>query len=144
MLTARDEVYQALFDLLSQTPGFASYWRRFPNIDQLKSAQKPALLMRQQRETLTSHFAAPPKYHIYVQLCIVVQTSVSRGATPAEDINPLIDAIEQALTPDFTGRLRLGMPDNVSRCWIEGDIQYFEAVNEDMSYVYVPVNIIAV
>lgn len=145
MIGTRESVYSAIFDLLSSTPGFASYWRRIPPVEQLNTAQKPALLMRQKTEQVTAYFAMPSKYHILIEVCIVVQTPVGPiDAVPAIAINELIDAIELQLAPSTSdGRLTLGNV-NIERVWIEGVVDIFEAITEDTSYAFVPIHVIAV
>lgn len=146
MLASREAVYGALFNLLSTTPGFASYWRQIPPISQLSNAQLPALMMRQKSEqAIPGGYAMPNKYVVTVELCIAASTPVSSSEViPAEILNPLIDAVEAQLEPNIvTGRLNFNDV-NVSDVVISGIIEYFEAISDDTSYAYIPISMVVV
>lgn len=157
MISTRETVYQALFDLLSSTPGFVSYFRKIVPVANISSGQQPALMMRQVTEQRqVKQFGAPPKYILTVEIILLIQSpTVAIDSTPAASINPLIDAVETQLTADppllsidgktllgKDGILNLGL-DNVERVWIEGLIEIFEAVegSNDQSVVVIPVHI---
>lgn len=145
MIVARDQVYAALFDLLKQTPGFSSYWRRFVPLKQLSSAQRPALMMRQVNENVTGMFGAPSKYKLLIDVLILASTPASPiNSVPSSILNPLIDAIETQLQPtNDVYRLALGQS-NISRVWIEGLIEIEEAISDDVSIAMIPIVVVCV
>jgi hypothetical protein len=145
MIGSREDIYQALFNRLSATSGFNSYWRKYPQLDLVNTAQMPALCMRQVNEQVTAKFGMPNQYKLMVELCIICHTSVSPiDQVPASVFNPLVDAVEAQLAPSTAnGKLDFGIP-NVSRVWIEGEIRYYGAISEDKSFIEIPISIVAV
>ena len=111
-IATREQVMTALFALLQSAAGFASYTRvaQF-DVNQL-SGNLPALVLYERRDaTPQSVIGAPPKRVMFPMVVVVGQVPET-SAPPAPPgmtlLNPLIDAVETALLPDFKGRLTLG------------------------------------
>ena len=155
----REQLYIALFAFLSKTPGFSSYYRRFVPLAQIGGAKMPALMMRQTNEQ--RHVNAPgqpAKYTVSVDLLVLCQTPTATGdSVPASTLNPLVDAVEAMFDPQTGGEtiwtpLGAAMADNVqtlglsnvSRVWIEGNIEFEEAVqgSTDISAALIPLHIV--
>src|SRR5271166_3813684 len=76
-------------------------------------------------------------------LCI--RHSSNPYAAPAIILNPLLDALEQALAPSMaTGIQNLGLPEMVQHAYIAGKIETDEGVLGDQAIAIVPVEIVCI
>ena len=109
-MTTRESIYSALYNLLHASASFASASRKFKMYTDLNASDFPALTMAQIHESYKNNGTGLPpsktfNCEVYVY-CSVDQSAT--GASPASQINTLLDAIDAALAPGPNGRQTLG------------------------------------
>jgi hypothetical protein len=137
----REEIYAAVFALVSAVPNLATSSRRAKPLQEITDDLMPALFQIQAGEAyIQGKPGVPPRRILAVDLEIYVSNSSDPYGIPGTILNPILDAIEAALTPDpATGRQTLG--NLVYRCWIEGRIEVFEGLLEGKMVAMIPLQI---
>lgn len=152
-LLGREAIYSSVFafwqglTLPSQgvpVPAFKTATRQLKTWDDVAAEDSPALLMQQREELSQIKRGFPSKWTLKVVLFVYVRTNAQSDSTqiPAQILNPLLDAIEDALVVDdpTTGCCTLG--GLVSSCSIEGAIQIFQGNLGDQEVATVPISIV--
>lgn len=120
----REQVYSALFTLLSTTPAITalvtSFSRVFSIIDQVEPADMPRLMVWEQPEK--SEFAGPAmsRKRVWNAAIVVYFQNTDKTVAGATIINPIIDAIEAAMRWDNPSAGKLTLGGLVEYCRIEG------------------------
>jgi hypothetical protein len=87
---------------------------------------------------------APIVWTLYADFYIYAYSS-NPYQTPATLLNPLLDALEAALSPSPTmGIQNLGLPHMVQHVYVAGKIQTDEGVLGDQAIAIVPVEILCI
>jgi hypothetical protein len=141
----REAVYAALWTLGSTAGTFASANRRLRHWADVAPIEQPALFMSEKGGHAVTHaLGAPIAWTLYADFYIYVHSSDPYEA-PATILNPLLDALEQALAPSpATGIQNLGLPMMVQHAYISGKIETDEGVLGDQAIAIVPVEILCV
>ena len=142
-MIAREPIYAALFELVSNAAGFATIDRRLRHWSDVAPAEQPALFQCQTRETAAIRtLGAPIVWTLAVELYLYAHSSDPYRA-PATVLNPLLDAVTAALAPDpTTGIQDLGLSAMVRHAAIAGKIDTDEGVLGDQAIAIVPVEIL--
>jgi hypothetical protein len=126
MTTAtREQVANALFNLLVGSSQFLTASRRFMPDDQIASAGKPALFLLDDDEQHTRGKQLAPAIRETTFECLIfISAGLDPNVVPGTTLNNLIDAIDPVsggvLKPDVNARQTLG--GLVTDCYIEGKI----------------------
>ena len=136
----REPIYAALFAKVSAIPGLVTVSRRLRHWDDVPDVEQPALFQVQKRELQVPRKGLPAKVTFECELYLYANSGNDMSTTPATLINPLMDAIEQALKPDVNGFQTLG--GTVSHCWIEGEILGDEGYLGPQGVQIIPVKIL--
>ncbi len=141
----REAIYSALWALGSGAWSFASVNRRLRHWSDVAPAEQPALFMSEKGgHAVVKALGAPTVWTLFADFYIYVHSS-DPSAAPATMLNPLLDALEQALTPSpASGIQNLGLPDMVQHAYIAGKIETDEGVLGDQAIAIVPVEILCV
>jgi hypothetical protein len=148
MNVPRETIYAALWakasgaiDPRTGTPAFITKSRRLRHWDDVAPDQQPALFMIQHEQTPQQVKGLPPKWDFRLSLFVYDNCGEASDAIPGQRLNYLLDAVDNALAPDFRGYQTLG--GLVSHCWIEGTIEIFEGYKGMMnqSVAIIPVGI---
>lgn len=139
----REAIYQALFDLVKNLPGFSTASRRARLAKDVAPEEQPALFMEEgPGETVQHQGQGLPGVHfLYVDMGFYARLAEDKNVAPGTILNPLIDAIEAALAPD---------PDEedqtlgglVEYCRISGKIEKNEGLLDGQASVVIPVEIL--
>lgn len=133
----REAIYSAIW-ALAPTAQFVTSGRKLVAYDALKAAQYPALFQTQQDEVVIGKGNLPGVLKGSVNWWLYVYADSSTGKVPTQTMNPLLDAIQQALVPDSpTGALTLG--GLVTQCHIDGTIKTDEGYLQDYSVAIIPI-----
>lgn len=141
----REAIYAALFDLVSSVPGIAVAERRLRHWNDVKPVEQPYLCLAQGNQTATQGSPAigvNAKWLLDADIYVYAQTTGKQ--VPGTVMNPILDAIEQALAPpfpDINKCQKLG--GLVEHCWIEGTIETDEGTLGDQAVAIIPVRILA-
>lgn len=105
----REAIYQALFNLVKDLPGFVTVSRRARLVKDVAAEEQPALFLEEgPGETVQNQGQGLPlKHFLHVDLGFYARLPDDRDLAPGSILNPLIDAIEAALEPSvclITGR----------------------------------------
>lgn len=101
--------------------------------------ERPALFITEHTETSSNRSENLPQSATFT-LNLFVYTN-SRGVeVPAADLNVILDAIDDALAPDFTGKQTLG--GLVSHCRTEGDTLKDPGDIDGDGLLWVPIKIL--
>ena len=147
MRNARDVIADALVAQLttamfSRPVNGAATWkivsRKLRTFEEISPTQRPALFVAQHDE-VTSYQSEnlPTKTTIGFNLFVYVNGKAS--TTPASDLNVILDAIDAALAPDYTGALTLG--GLVSHCRREGRTLVDPGDLDGDGFLWIPIRI---
>src|SRR6201998_3809228 len=110
-MIVRESIYAALWTLGAGAASFTSTNRRLRHWSDVAPAEQPALFMSEKGgHAAIKALGAPIAWTLYADFYIYVHSS-DPYAAPAMTLNPLLDALEQALAPSAaTGIQDLGLP----------------------------------
>jgi hypothetical protein len=95
----REQVFSAVFALVANTPGFTLTTRRYIRPSSVEAINTPILMTWEQPEKTEDAQLGLRKRWWEVWLIIVYYNN-DQNVAGATILNPLIDAVEQALAPD--------------------------------------------
>lgn len=137
----REPIYAALFVLLQGIPGIVSASRKLKHWNDVPKVDQPALFMAQGGQTAQAVTGQPTKWVLNLKIYLYVNTS-DPTQSPAEIMNPLLDAICNALEPSpAVGKQTLG--GLAHYCRIDGGIETDEGTLGDQAVAIIPVEILA-
>ena len=144
-MIVRELIYSALWVLGSASGSFASSSRRLRHWSDVAPAEQPALFMSEKGgHAVVKALGAPIVWTLYADFYIYVHSS-DPYAAPSSILNPLLDALEQALAASpASGIQNLGLPEFVQHAYIAGKIETDEGVLGDQAVAIVPVEIVCV
>jgi len=138
-MITRETIYAALFSTLSAVAGFVTVSRRLKHWTDTPPAAQPALFVIQRREAVVTVPGLNPVYTLEVDAYLYAYSG-DLTASPAQLLNPLLDAVTATLLPDAaTNKQTLG--GLVQHCWIEGNIETDEGVLGSQAVAIVPIRI---
>lgn len=141
----REAIYAALFELVSNVPGVIVAERRLRHWNDVKPVEQPYLCVAQGNQTTTQGNPVKglhAKWLMEAEIYVYVQTTGKK--IPGSVLNPIIDAIEQALAPSFPDiQLCQTLGGLVHHCWIEGTIETDEGTLGDQAVAIIPISILA-
>lgn len=143
MSATREQVFTALFNLVSTSASFATASRRLKLWTDLGSGDKPAIFVAERGDNYVRHGgdAMPAIVTYEADIFIYTDAGKDQGIVPATALNNLLDAVDAALAPNWTGRQTLG--GLVSHCWIEGKIMKDPGDLDGDGLAIIPVKILA-
>jgi hypothetical protein len=144
-MIAREPIYAALFERVAGAAGFVTAERRLRHWSDVAPAEQPALFMTQKSEVAAiKALGAPTVWTLHVELYLYAHSSDPR-LSPTTVLNPLLDAVEAALTPSpTTGVQDLGLPAMVQHAFIAGKIDTDEGALGDQAIAIIPVEILCI
>src|SRR5690348_10408070 len=120
-MSTREQIMQALFNLVSGAAGFVTTGRRLKLWNKLSASETPALFMYERDDVYTLGNQYLQVVEMNVDLFVYTKPGMGSGVTPVSIMNPLLDAIDTALKPSpVNNRQTLG--GLVSHCWIDGKV----------------------
>lgn len=134
----REAIYSAIYALVPD--GFTTVGRKLKAYDELKPEQYPALFQTQNDEEFKAQPNLPGVLTGGVKWWLYVYTDPSIDQVPAQVMNPLLDAVQTALSAQPMDRLTLG--GLVDQCYIDGTIQTDEGYLQDYSVAIVPIRFV--
>lgn len=138
----REKIYSALFDLVSEAAPFITKSRRLRHWADVNAGEQPALFMAESGATAKYGGRALPTTWILMVRLFVYAHSSDPYRSPSIILNPLLDAVEQALLPNpTTGIQNLGVQ-GVRHARIEGKIDTDEGILGDQAVAVMPVEIL--
>lgn len=140
----REEIYAALFDRVSIVPGIVVAERRLRHWNDVKSIEQPYLCVAQGNQTATQGNPVKGLYAKWIlEADIYVYVQTTGKQIPGSVINPILDAIENALAPPFPDVNKCQTLNGlVEHCWIEGTIETDEGTLGDQAVAIIPVVIL--
>jgi hypothetical protein len=141
----REPIYRALWELARASGAFATASRRLKHWSDVSPAEQPALFMSEKGSVAkVKALGAPVLWTLFADLYIYAHSSDPYSA-PATILNPLLDAVEAALSPvPATGVQDLGLPALVQHAYIAGKVETDEGTLGDQAIAIVPVEILCV
>lgn len=139
----REAIYAALFALVSGADGLVTTSRKLKHWSDVPASQRPALFQTQGRETVlaTAANGLPSRWLLEATLYIYVSTPSS--ISPGEVLNPILDAIAEALAPTPAGTPQT-LSGLVEYARIEGAIETSEGTLADDEVALIPVRILTI
>jgi hypothetical protein len=137
---AREDIYNALLNLLKGLTGIQNTARQFITWDQLQPEELPYLMQIENKEIAeVNGRGIPVKWCLNVEALVVVQSA--KGESPYPIINPLIDVIEKAIfkDPNFGPETLGGM---VSQVRIKGTVEKGQDKLGTRGWFIVPIEIV--
>jgi hypothetical protein len=144
-VVAREPIYRALWELAAASGAFATASRRLKHWSDVSPAEQPALFMSEKGSMAkVKALGTPVVWSLYADLYVYAHSSDPYCA-PATILNPLLDAVEAALSPvPATGIQDLGLPGQVQHAYIAGKVETDEGTLGDQAIAIVPVEILCV
>jgi hypothetical protein len=152
MAIDRERIAVALFATVSGAARFVTTNRRLRHWSDVLPPEQPALFMSEKGGEATTEgrtFNMPVIHTLHFDFYIYAHSS-DPYRSPAMILNPLIDAVELALSPTFapdgsiTGFNTLGLDGMVMWARVHGKVATDEGVLGDQTFAIVPVEVRAV
>ncbi len=142
-MIVRERIYAALWAVGAGAARFASANRRLRHWADVLPAEQPALFMSEKGSHAgIRKLGAPIVWTLYAEFYVYAHSS-DPYLTPGTILNPLLDALEEALAPSpTTGIQDLGMPEMVQHAYITGKIETDEGALGDQAIAIIPVEIL--
>lgn len=142
-----DAALFAFFSAIAASDGsklFKTATRKVAHWDGVPPEDCPAMLLLPSRERANRKKGLPTVWTGAYDLLLYVHTGAQNdpSVTPASLMNPLLDAIEAALTVDDLSNNALTLGGLVSHCAIEGEIVKFLGSLGDEAVAIVPIEIL--
>jgi hypothetical protein len=139
-----EAIYAALFQLVSTVTangqGFVTASRVLKHWTDVAAADQPAVFQCQNGENYKPRANLPPVVTLDCKLWLYAKNAGDTDAVPSSVLNPLKDAIFNALAPSpAIERQTLG--GLVYHAWIEGDVLTDEGVLGDQAAMVLPIRI---
>ena len=138
----REQIYAALFSRVSSIPDIVTASRRLKHWNDVPDHEQPALFQSQKDELANARSDLPTVWTFNVELYLYCHSGGNPDAVPATILNPLLDAIEDAFKPDYSGYQTLG--GLVHDCVIDGRIETDEGLLGPQSIAIIPIKITVV
>lgn len=132
----REPIYAALFAAASQAPGLVTKSRKLLHWADVGPSQRPAMFQAQVSETAVRVTRMPTRCLLMVRLYVYVSTQ--GAASPGTVLNPIIDAIANALNDPFPGQPQT-LGGLVEYARIEGVIETSEGTLGNDEVAIIPV-----
>ena len=141
----RELIYSTLWEFGASAARFTNANRRLRHWADVSPAEQPALFMSERGgQAAVKKLGAPIVWTLYADFYIYAHSGDPYLA-PTTILNPLIDALEAALSPSpTTGVQNLGLPQMVQHAYIAGKVQTDEGVLGDQAIAIVPVEILCI
>jgi hypothetical protein len=121
MAVTREIVFQALFARLQGIPGIVSTSRRMTLPAQVAPGDQPCLMLWEQPEIARNQTGMPDK-RVWEAWAVLVFTNTDQTIAGATIINPMLEALEAALSVDDYGRNVCSLGGLVHYARIEGNV----------------------
>lgn len=141
MNVSRETIFQALFDLVSQAPGFVTRSRRWVPWSNCPASLQPALYQVQSNQRADEQAATGlTRWTLHAWLMIYNRVSADPRAISSTPLNQLVDGIEEILQAPRGEKQTLG--GIVTQCSIMGDVLLDEGVLDQQGIAMLPIVII--
>lgn len=138
----REHIFAALFQQLAIIPGIATASRRLRHWNDVPPDEQPALFLAQGDQIASSDHGMPTIWTMQADVYIYCHSGSDPDSVPSTDVNALLDAVEAALKPDYTGYNTLG--GLVYDARISGQVETDEGLLGQQSIAVVPIKITVV
>ena len=135
----RETIYAALFAKLAAVSGFTTVSRRLKHWTDTPPGDQPALFVIQRREIVQTVPALNPVYELEVDAYLYAYSG-DMNASPAQLLNPLLDAVTATLLPDASNNKQT-LGGLVQHAWIDGSIETDEGVLGNQAVAIIPIRI---
>lgn len=141
MNASREQVFSVLFSLLSGAAGFATTSRRLRLPSDVPAGQQPALFLSQGDEDADQASFGATRWRLSAHVAIYVNAGADPNVAPDTLLNPLVDAVEMALTPVPPGAKQT-LGGLVDHCYIDGKVVRDPGVLDGQAFAVVPLTIV--
>lgn len=139
----REAIFVALFDLLKVVPGITTAERRLRHWNDVTSVEQPYLCLAQGGQTAQRGDPKGVYAKWVLEADIYLYAQTTGGQAPSSVLNPIVDAVEQALQPPYPDYNRCQtLGGLVEHCWIEGNIDTDEGTLGDQAVAVIPIKIL--
>lgn len=140
MKATREQVFDALFDVLKTVPGLVTASRRLKNVQDMQPEELPAAFQLQGKQELVYKGSVPTVADMTATWALYGYSS-DPDVAPSTVLNNLIDAACAALAPPaYTDKQTLG--GLVEYAAIDGDIEIYEGILADKAVALLPIRIL--
>jgi hypothetical protein len=139
----REAIYSALFAKLAAIHGVRMCSRRLKGWSDVPATEQPALFMVQSEEEPDQEEGRPPIWRLSVDVYVYCNVGRDPFATPATEMNGIIDQIESAIAGTYQGQPQT-LGGLVTHCWIDGKIETDGGALDAQAVAIVPITMMAV
>lgn len=144
-MTSRETYYGALMTQLAKlkASGAISAIDRLVRLqDATNPPVMPCIYLDTDKETVEHQAGQPARVTLTCKLFVYV-AGPDRNAVPGTALSNLLDAIDSVLAAPIPG-MQQTLGGLVSHCWVEGEIERFEAGIDNLALAIVPVHMMVV
>lgn len=136
----QEQIFAALW-ALAPVAGFKTYSRRLQHWEDVPQDGMPALFQRQGKQAHTHPSRDATRIEAEVDWTIYAYSDPGASLTPAEVVNPLVDACLAAIKPP-AGHDRQTLGGLVDDVFVHGELLTDEGLLQDITYVSIPIHVI--
>lgn len=137
----REAIYTALFTKLQGAYAWKDSGRILRHWADVSPAEQPAMYMTQISEQATTTTRQKTRWLMSVKVYVYAYGQTEAGVPPATLINPLLDAITEAMKPDNVVVEVQNLGGLVEYARIEGGIETDEGFLGEQAVAIIPINI---
>jgi len=138
----RETIYAALFARLQAAYAWNTASRRLLHWGDVAPAQQPAMFLTQVSEQPQTVSHQPTKWKLNVKVWLYANAETDAGQTASSVLNPLLDAIQAAVAPNFSGLETQTLGGLVEWVRVEGNIETDEGLLGDQAVAVIPLTIL--
>lgn len=98
MALDREAIYAAIFARLGTVAGVTTLSRTFRDLNKVRQEEQPAVFLVMGNEQAQHSVGLPPKWTLTPSVYVYVRTDPETGSAPSSILNPILTAIETALS----------------------------------------------
>lgn len=143
MTTTRNQIVDAVFNLIAASSTFAKTSKKFQFWDEIQPEDMPYMCLLERPETYESGTRAITIQKRILEIWVFIYVQTQNQDDPSSILNPMLDAIDAVVVPSSGGRTGLQtLGGLVSRVWIEGTILKAPGDKDGQGIARVPLKIL--
>lgn len=139
--TTRESAYTALANLLGNVNGVKSVTRNVVHWQDSPPESQPALYIQVLSEDRQNEGRRTPS-RVFLNAKVWAYVQTNQGDPVGPLLNPLLDAIDDALAPPDSAGVYQTLGGVVSHCWVEGTTEIYEGTLGNTAVAVIPIKML--
>lgn len=141
-MISREPIYAALFARLQACYPWVTSSRILKHWADVPAQLQPAMFMTQVGENAETISRQRPKWRLHVKAYVYMHAATQSGVIASQLLNPVLDAVSQALQPDYPTQESQTLGGLVSYARIEGNLETDEGFLGDQAVAIIPITLL--